>query len=87
MASYRYLVKKKCYLYLGNTLRSNEKNMPILKHIGELEFVDLWKFAFLLLWMINVPKSSPHQVFEEMMFLCNYYAYKYLVSMKSLLNL
>ncbi len=39
---------------LREYLHLNEESMSILKRIGELEFVDLRKFASLLLWLVNV---------------------------------
>jgi len=34
--------------------RLNEESMLVLKRIGELELVDLWKLASLLLWIVNI---------------------------------
>ncbi len=50
----RVFSKEKVLSVLRQYLRLNEEGMLVLKRIGELEFVDLWKFASLLLWMVNI---------------------------------
>jgi len=39
---------------LRKHLHLNEESMSVLKRIGGFEFVDLWKFASLLLWLVDV---------------------------------
>ncbi len=45
---------EKVLCVLREYLHLNGESMSILKRIGELEFVDLRKFASLLLWLVNV---------------------------------
>jgi len=50
----RVLDKERVLSVLKQYLCLNGERVSVLKRIGELEFVDLWKFASLLLWMVNI---------------------------------
>jgi len=50
----RVFRREKVLFLLSKHLYLNEESMSILERIGELEFVDLRKFASLLLWLVNV---------------------------------
>ncbi len=50
----RVFSKEKVLSILRQYLRLNEEGMLVLKCIGGLGLVDLWKFASLLLWMVNI---------------------------------
>ena len=50
----RVFREEEVFRVLRDYLHLDEESMSILKHIGELEFVDLRKFASLLVWLVNV---------------------------------